>query len=82
MLTNGIQALLADVLHTRSQACDAQHVRRAAFQEIRQLFWLRLAGRITASAALTPHFYLRSWTYVEGAGAGRAEESLVARQRE
>ena len=43
-----------NVLDARGQAGDAEHVGRAAFEEVRELARLRLAGRVAAGAALAP----------------------------
>src|SRR5262245_10529318 len=77
-----VQAPLLDVLDARDQSGDAEHVRRAALEEVRELLGLRLAGRVAAGAALAPGSQLGPRADVQGPGPGRAEERLVARKSE
>ena len=54
VLVDRLQAAFLDVVEARDQPGDAEHVRRAAFEEVRELRRLRLAGRVAAGAALAP----------------------------
>src|SRR5262249_30685144 len=74
MFTDVVESLFLHVLHSRSQPGDAEHIGGAAFEEVRKLARLRLAGRVTAGAALTPGPQRRPRADVQRPGARRAKQ--------
>ena len=68
----------------RGEAGDAQHVGRAAFEQVGELSGLSRAGGVAAGAPLAPgpDPAVGSGADVKSTGAGRAVERLVARERQ
>ncbi len=77
MPVDRVQPTIHDEFHAGDEAGDAEHVRRAAFQEIGIIARLRLAGRIAAGAALAPRTDDGRRSDVESTRAGRSQQRLV-----
>src|ERR1051326_4866296 len=78
VLAEAVDASGLHVLNARRQPGHAEHVGRAAFEKMRKLRRLRLAGGIATRAALPPGSQRDARADVQGAGAGRSEKRLVA----
>src|SRR5262245_27591931 len=77
-----VDAAFLHVVDSRTEAGDAEHVGRTAFEEIGELAGLRFARRIATGAAFAPGADLRTRADIQRAGAGRAEQGFVSRKRQ
>ena len=60
VLAHPVYAPLLDILHTRGQPGDSQHIGCPTFQKIGKFQRLRLACRVASRAPLAPGAQLRS----------------------